>query len=132
MSITFDGVSLPDDLKMSPDPHSHKKIEAETQWTRGGKQIRWERPRKSAEMDLIGGDNWGWLQRSDLTTLKAKADVLETSYVMAYHGTNYTVYFRHEDAPCIEAEEVQALRGSDELTTDYFSNVKIKLIWDFS
>ena len=128
MAITLAGVTLDSDLILDPPLYSLQKIEAESSYTRGGRLIRWTRTRKDVAFDLIGGDDFGWLTKAMLSSLFTASETITTK-TLAFHSTNYTVWFRYEDAPIIEYDPVKILRGSDEATTDLVKNVKIKLVW---
>lgn len=75
---------------------------------------------------LEGDDKSGWLSRSVLDSLRTLAAVVDATYTLIINSVSYTVRFRHEDAPVIEAEPVidYEVPGS----TDMYNNIAIKLI----
>lgn len=103
-----------------------QRILAETAWTKGGKQIRWEKPVKSVPLTLRGGDNWGWIDTAAVDALYAMADDPNpaTPYVLDYEGTLYDVFWRFEEPPVIEAEQIVPSIAAG----DYWRNIALKFM----
>lgn len=75
---------------------------------------------------LQGDAETGWLQRSDLVALQALSGVADATYVLSYNGAQYTVRWRHEDAPVIQAAPVVGRENA--AATDYYHQITLKLI----
>jgi len=134
MAIIFDTgsaspVTLPDDLVVKPELSAVPDIDQKVETARSGALIRWEQARKSAKIDLVGGDNWGWATRSTMAALMAKTATADATYVLNVHGTAINVCWRFDDFPVIEFEEVMPIRISDQYTTDYCMNITLKFYW---
>lgn len=76
--------------------------------------------------DLVGGDDTGWLTLAELSTLLAMANVPGAVYDMTYHDLEIKVRFRNEEQPVIENTPVIGI--VDQAETDYFNNIRIKLM----
>lgn len=136
MTITFNTLAeLPDepivlhpDIRTEPPLTAAPWIAAETAWTLGGKLIRWEKQRKAVDIDLISGEDWGWISRATLDAVAATI-APGASFGLNYHGTVMTVEWRTHDQPCLEWEEARPIRGSDVDAADQIAELRMKLIW---
>lgn len=124
MAITLDGVSLPD--LIIEDEFSQSKVRSVFNETLGGRAVVWETSRSIKYLDLMGGEDFGWITRSTLSSLRAKADVPGATYTLVYESDTYTVRFRNEEGDAIEATPVVA--RPNQATGDYYKNVTIKLM----
>jgi hypothetical protein len=129
MSITLGGITLHDDLRFYPEPESIPARVQETAATRGGYLIRWEKTLKDRPIDLIGGEDYGWLTLANIQSLKALADTDKWEGTLNYHGTSFTVYWRHTEPPVIEFTPKIDYTRNPAVTTDKVCNVKLKLVW---
>jgi len=77
-------------------------------------------------IDLVGGDSWGVLQKSVLDSLFALTGVINAVYTLVYESQTFSVRWRTEDQPAIEARKVQ--NRSNTQATDYFNNIVLKLM----
>lgn len=75
---------------------------------------------------LQGDAETGWLQRSDLLALQALSGVPYATYTLNYNGADYTVRWRHEDAPVIAATPIVGRENA--AAGDYYHNITLKLI----
>lgn len=96
--------------------------------TLSGRQVIWEQGSNGgAAFDLVGGVDFGWLQRSDLAALKGLANVVGATYTLTgIDNSTMTVRFRNEDTPAIEAAPV--VPRPNQQADDYYNNVRIKLM----
>lgn len=130
MAVIFDNagvspVTLPN--LVIAEKQVPQKVEAAVAWTKGGKQIRWERIIKSVPLTLYGGDNWGWMDQDQLDAMQVYADQVNpaTPYVLNYNGALYNVKFRFEDPPVIAHEPLSpCVTGSA-----WHKNVSVKFMW---
>ena len=124
MAISLGGVALPDLI-----------IDGEFEWTGvaaqvdtalSGNPIVWEHALSGRSIDLVGEDDTAWIARSVLVSLQALAAVVNGTYALVYESDNYTVRFRHEDAPAIYAEPI--IPRPNQAGTDWYNRVRIKLM----
>ena len=123
MAITLGGVSLPD-LSIEQE-YGWTGVEAAVDRTVGGSPVVWEREITGRTLDLVGGDDMGWITRSTLESLKSLAAVVRGTYTLSFEGTDYTVRFRHEEG-AIEAAPV--IPRPNQASGDYYRNVRIRLM----
>ena len=95
MTISLDGMDLPD-LVMENE-FSQNRVEARVKRTLGGVPNIWEQKNSEKNIDLVGGRDFGWISRDDLTRLHNLAAEANAFYTLSYDGTEYTVRFRPED-----------------------------------
>lgn len=124
MAISLDSVSLPDLLM--DNEFGWNGVQAVVEMSLGGRPIVWEGSASGKEIDLVGGSDWGWMDRTTLLALQALASVPQATYTLSYEGASYTVRFRHEDNPTIEAEPI--IPRPNPSGTDWFRNVTIRLM----
>ena len=124
MAILLDAVELPDLL--IDNEFGWNGVQAVVEMSLGGRPIVWEGSATGKELDLVGGSDWGWISRSVLESLQALASVPLATYLLSYEGTEYTVRFRHEDNPTIEAEPIVPRPNAAGI--DWFRNVTIRLM----
>ena len=124
MAITLDGITLPD--LVIGNEFAETKVRSVVAESLGGKPIIWETSRSMRLLDLIGGDDFGWIERSVLVSLRARADVVGATYDLVYESDTYTVRFRNEDTPAIEAEPI--IPRPNHAAGDYYNNVRLKLM----
>jgi len=103
-------------------------VQATVSATLSGRKVIWEQPSNGGgSLDLVGGSDFGWLTRSALAALAALANVVGATYTLtAPDATTRTVRFRNEDGPAIESTPLVA--RPNQAATDYYNNVKIKLM----
>lgn len=119
-SINLSGLVLAADV-------SHTGIRSDVAKTLAGGVVIWETREPSGRLlDLVGGDDFGWLERSDLQALQALASVPGASYTLTTTDDVLTVRFRNEDAPAIEATPIVA--RSNQATGDWYHKITLKLM----
>ncbi len=123
MAITLGGVTLPD-LTID-DEFAWTGVEAAVDRSVGGAPIVWEREISGRPVDLVGGDDTGWITRATLSALKALAAVPRATYTLSYEGTDYTVRFRNEE---IAIEATPVIPRPNHGTGDYYRNVRIRFM----
>lgn len=123
MAIILGGVSLPD-LTIEQE-FGWTGIEAAVDRSVGGSPIVWEREITGRSLDLVGGDDTGWITRSALESLKALASIARAAYSLSFEGEECTVRFRHEEG-AIEAAPV--VPRPNQASGDYYRNVRIRLM----
>ena len=128
-TITLAGITLNPDLQLDPPLYAIDRVSAVTEWSRGGSQIVYERLDKSVPVNLVGGTDWGGMTRATMALLYALVPVVDTTYTLAYHGTSMTVRFRHEERPVITCRPIGIWRRDQEVTTNQFVDVVLKLMW---
>lgn len=124
MSITLGGIALPD-LVFRED-FGWTGVEGTMERTLRGRPVVFEISVSGRAVDLVGEENTGWVARSTLESLVALASVPGMTYTLSYEGTSYTVRFRSEDAPPIEASPLVARPNPDD--EDWYNNVVLKLM----
>lgn len=124
MSVQLDTIVLPD--LILKDLYGNPKISADVEMSIGGVPIINEQDFVGRPLTLIGGDVSEWIAFSDLQNLITLASTKGASYTLTYESTIFTVRFRHEDSPVIEAEAL--IPRSNHVATDWFKNVVIKLM----
>lgn len=124
MAITLDGLTLPNLVK--EDEFGKSKVRSIVNETLGGTPIIWESARTIKPFDLIGGNDWGWISRTTLISLRTKADVVGATYTLVYEAETITVRFRNEEGNAIEATPLVARPNHDD--TDWYNNVVLKLM----
>lgn len=124
MSITLDSLALPDLAKANE--FANAKVRSVVNETLGGKPIIWESARTLKAFNLVGGNDWGWISRATLISLRAKADVVGATYILIYESETTTVRFRNEEGDAIGATPLIARPNHD--STDWYNNVILKLM----
>lgn len=119
-SIDLPGLMLADDI-------SHTGVRSDVAKTLSGGVVIWETSEPSGRIiDLVGGDDFGWLERSDLQSLQALASVPGATYTLTTPDEIMTVRFRNENAPAIEATPIIGRPNPD--AGDWYNKVRIKLM----
>lgn len=124
MSIQLDAIVLPD--LIIQDLYGNPLIEADVEMSIGGVPIIHEQDFIGRPITLVGEDGFGWIEFSDLQNLIILASTKGASYTLTYESTTFTVRFRHEDSPVIEAEAL--IPRPNHVAADLFKNVVIKLM----
>ena len=124
MSITLDGINLPDLVKEAD--LSWTGLEAVVETSLAGAPIVWERTIGGKPVNLVGGPDSAWITRATLISLRDRAGVARATYTLNYEGELTDVRFRSEDPPAIEATPVKPSPETE--TGDFYNNVRIKLM----
>jgi hypothetical protein len=124
MSVILGGITLPD--VVLDQEFGRQEVEAIVEYALDGTPIVWTQSSIGSPLVLTGGEDWGWITRSVLLQLQALARIPGATYTLDYEGTEYTVRFRHENAPVLEASPLLPRPNQD--VTDFYNNVKIYLM----
>jgi hypothetical protein len=124
MAITLNGTTLPD-LVIEDEFSTPAVIGRTTPTAGGGANIQEMAIISGQPLDLVGGDDFGWIDRSVLVTLYALL-VPNATYALVYESTTYTVRFRTEEEDPIQATPIVPRPNHD--TTDKYNNVRLKLM----
>ncbi len=124
MSVQLDTIVLPD--LIIQDIYGNPLIAADVEMSIGGVPIIHEQDFIGKSITLVGSADSGWMPFSDLQNLITIAAVKGASYSLAYESTTFTVRFRHEDSPVIEADAI--IPRPNHVATDWFNNILIKLM----
>ena len=135
--VSLSGIDLPD-LVMERD--IFVTVAANVERTIQGKVIVTEQIIQGQPFDLIGGDSWGWLNRTTINELVSIVNVINQTYTLDYNGVQYKVRFRYEDGDPIEAEPILPRPTLEDTITDgegntvvspddyWYNNIRIKLM----
>ena len=124
MTITIDTITLPDVLRY--EELGDSSVRADVRMSLGGAPIVFEQAVGGKYMDLVGTSDQAWIARDTLIALRAIARVPYATYTLTYESDVYTVRFRHEDQPVIEAEALVDRPNHE--GDDWYTNVRIKLM----
>jgi len=136
MDMTLETIALPGlviDTDMSP-----VGVRSEVTNTLAGGVVIWEQASAAGRsFNLIGGADYGWMQRSALLALRSLASVPGQTYTLTFvaadpeaeppvEAVTMTVRFRNEDAPAIEARPIVARPFPE--ASDWYNEITIKLM----
>lgn len=124
--ITLGGIELPDVWFDSELEFGEPGIDARFEVSRNGTPLIWEQSVGFRNADLIGGADTAWISYGTLKQIRALARVAGGEYTLFFEGENYQVRFRNWDAPVISADPLVPRPNHED--TDYFRNIRIKLI----
>ena len=117
--IKLNNIALPNDLEWQ-DEFTWSPIQQRTERTLTGKLFIEEGTRiKGRPFTLAGAENAAWIKKGTLDQLIALATA-NNNMALEYHGTNYTVRFRHGETP-IEARQVLRTAAPDQDTRYTFT-----------
>lgn len=122
--VTLEGIDI-GDLVLA-DEFGFSPVQAQVSPTIGGGLVIWEKPRSGRPLDLVGGSDFGWLQRSVLLQVKVLAAVANATYTLIFNGSTYRVRFRHEDGAAVSGTPL--VPRPNHADGDYYNNVTIKLM----
>lgn len=109
MSITLDGITLHPDLEWQ-DEFDWTPVQQSVERSLSGKMLIEEATKiKGRPITLYGGQNAAWHSRSTVALLQAKLTA-GTVMTLVYHGTTYSVCWRHDATP-LEAAPVVRTRN---------------------
>lgn len=122
--VSLDGIVLPGVL--IDGEFSRPTVKSVVEYSLGGTPIVWEQQLMAKPLTLVGGPDFGWIQRSTLLALYSIANVPGSVYSLVYNGSEYKVRFMNEAPPVISAEPIVGRVNSDGL--DYYHSLVIKLM----
>jgi len=125
MTILLDTVTLPDLVFESPFAAPPVAAVVEQSIARTPIVFESEAP-AGRHINLVGGFDWAWIEKSVLDDLYALASVAGATYVLNFEGETFTVRFRHEDPPVISADPIVPRPNAAD--DDEYRNVLIKLM----
>lgn len=123
MTISLEGIDLPD---LVFESEFDTGVQSVVETALDGTPNIWEQSVSGRSIDLIGAVDVAWMTRGILAALYALASVARASYTLSYEGADYTVRFRNEDPPVIEAEAL--IPRPNPGNGDYYRNIRIKLM----
>lgn len=98
-------LTLPDDLLWA-DEHEWSAVEQQHRYGLTGALIVDSAGKLSGRtIHLQAGENWGWMSRATLNTLRTWGNLPGQQFTLSYRGTIYTVVFDHA-AGAIDAAQV--------------------------
>jgi len=126
MSITLNGIALPDEMIWS-DEFEWSPVDITNENTIGGKLILSESSvtgEQGRPITLVG-DN-AWAQKTNMLLIHALAQALGSTMTLILHdASSRNVKFRHWDKPAFSARKVSESAFSDEFT---WYNLQAKLV----
>ena len=123
MTIRLNTIELPEFLLT---PEFRSGVQASVTRTVGGGIIVQEKSISGIEADLSGDETGPFLTKADLNALKLLSAMPNAVYSLIYISDTYSVRFRNEDQPVIEA--VPIFSAPDSYSTDYYHSIRIKLM----
>lgn len=123
MSVTLDGVDI---TGLIIEDEFLTNISGTAQEANDGSLIIYEQNIQFKDLFLVGGSDWGWLDRSTMVSLYSMANVGGATYGLDYEGILYTVRFKSEDIPVISGDRL--IKRSNPAVTDYYNNIILKLM----
>ena len=123
MSVTLEGIDI---TGLVFEEDFNTKLIGVTQVANDGSLIVYEQSVGFMDLILIGGDDWGWLTRETMRSLRDLASASGSVYQLDYDGEIYTVRFKSEDIPVISGNSL--IKRSNAEDTDYYNNIVLKLM----
>lgn len=117
--ISLQGLVIDNELAFSP-------VEAKVSRSLDGGTIVWEGNSSGRPIDMVGGQDFGWLERSVLKQVKTLAAIPNATYTLVHNFETFRVRFRHEESAPVSASPLVA--RPNHADTDYYNNVVIKLM----
>jgi len=110
------------------DRHQSQKVDQAVQRTLGGGLIVYHRSLFNGQsITLAAQEDAGWLTLDQVTALEALAAQAGAVFVIDLNGTEYSVMFRHQDAPAFSAEPF--VPRLNEGAQDYFmATIKLMVV----
>lgn len=123
--ITLDGITLSPSLVWQ-ERYTSQLVQQTTRRTLGGLPVIFSSAlTKGESITLVAGSDLGWLRKSDVDSLLARAAVPGAQYTLVFEGVSITVVFRHDDPPAVDMTPVFPREA--QLDTDYMRG-SIKLL----
>ena len=121
MSITFNGVSLDDNLIWT-DRYDFSTVAQTTHRTLAGNLVVFSASIIAGQaITLEATESQGWFTGSMVTSLKSFADVPGATYVLDFHGEVMNVVFNHEIDPAVSFTGLRPIEPQG--LTDPFSGI---------
>jgi len=101
--ITLDGITLPAGLLWSDEFAATRVAQNVRRTLDGSMVVFFGAQHQGLPITLASLPDQGWLTRSQVISLKLRADSPGGVYLLTLRGQNYSVMFRHHEAPAFEA-----------------------------
>lgn len=101
-------------------------ISAISEEAQDGSIIIYEGNKLYRNIILIGGSDWGWLDKQTIQSVHSSAKIKGVTHTLDYDGDIFTVRFKTEDIPVIDGNPV--IKRSNQQNTDWYNNITIKLM----
>jgi len=126
MAITLDTITLPEDLVWR-DEYGWSNVVQDVKRSLTGALIVQEAVQtKGRIITIAGAQNSGWITKSVLDALLAKANVPDTTMTLTFHGVAYTVMFsRSGNISPVKAEQIYDISDP---TVEHIYSVALKFI----
>lgn len=125
MAVLIDTITLPD--LVFADRFGSPPVAAVVETSVINTPIVFESDRSSGhDRTLYGGEDWGWITHSVLTSLFSLASIAGARYQLNYEGTVYRVRFMPEAGQVISAVPLHPRPNVAD--SDYYKNVVIPLM----
>lgn len=116
--ITLDGITLNTSM-VWVERYQSKKVVQNVRDTLGGVPVVFVGTKDAGfPITLRAGDDYGWLTRSVVNQIMARADEAGAVYVLSFNDVEYSVIFRHNDAPAVDMQPMIPRTGDSD--DDYF------------
>ncbi len=123
--IQLGSLVLPDDL-LWEDEFGQTPVLATKEMSINGNPVYFEQiSGEGKNIDLVATEESGWLTRTQVETLASMAAQAGQIWQLEYEGRQFTVRFRHEDAPVLEMIPIIP-RPNAEITDYYYGRIKLK------
>lgn len=96
MTITLDDLTLSNDLMWNSQYNWSPVVQTVSYAIDGTMIVEAGTKMKGRPVSLVGGSNFGWMQRSLIDLLYAKAVTAGLTMTLNYKGQTHTVMFDHE------------------------------------
>ena len=114
MAITLGLIELPEDIEWTDEYKWSPTVETNT-YTLTGSLVIETATRQAGRPITLAGQSNTWILRGVLKSLKALADTPGTTLTLTLNDAReFTVAFRHADAPAIDAAPIVWLRDYDD------------------
>jgi len=125
MTISLNGIVL-DDSIIWEERHQSAGVAQEVRRTLGGSAVIFSGSLGAGvPITLRAIENFGWISKDTADDLLGIAAVAGGVYPLIYGAENFSVMFRHEDAPAVELQPF--LARQTHYSDDYFTGA-IKLL----
>lgn len=116
MSISLNGISLSPRLQWT-DEFAPQVVQTVKHTLDGGSVRFAQAVTQGRPVTLAATRSAGWMRRPEILQLQALADQPNGQWTLDFHGTLYTVAFRHHEPPAFEAQALvpYATPGTDSI-----------------
>lgn len=112
LSDSVTTITLPSDLSWL-DEFAWSPVEQDEEYSLTGALIVQQGVKQAGRpITLVGGDDACWVPRSTVTSLFSLLGTEDETLTLNFHGTEYTVIWRHGETP-VDAKPVVRIRNPD-------------------